>query len=509
MEYLGIEAIGLLEETDPMRWNNQKNPDNFFRNVYYYYENHGLPAIILSQVCLTFSLAFTIGLSIFMIAFINWNGIINCSDEETCSADDFVKNPFNQSPSSFMFFTVIYFVLFGSLWTYKTFLALKVIKNAIEMEQFYREILGIKLNELLVMKWHEVIDRIILLHENNSYRVTMKDKLTPHDIASYIMRKDNYLIALINRSLLDLRVPWFLLPFMSEELFLTESLEVSLSFCIFEYMFTDQYDISHDFINDIEGMKWRFQAVGIMNLLLLPFMLVYLVLQFFLSNAQQFHTSRTYLGPRQWSPLALLKFREFNELPHIFRERMNGSVLPANSYLSNFRNYYIETIAKTCMFITGAFLSMLLLSSFLSGEVLLHGHIGEHNLLWFLGIFTAIYAGANSFMPDESKQPEDSEMLMQKICSHTHYYPDHWVGKAKTWDVRDEFCELFQYKASLFFMEIMSSILTPIILCFSLPSSSAVVLEFIRYVQRSLPIVLLALILSINIVEIIVSTWKE
>jgi autophagy-related protein 9 len=34
----------------------------------------------------------------------------------------------------------------------------------------------------------------------------------------------------------------------------------------------------------------------------------------------------------QWSPLALWVFREFNELPHVFEERINQSYAPAMEY---------------------------------------------------------------------------------------------------------------------------------------------------------------------------------
>lgn len=41
--------------------------------------------------------------------------------------------------------------------------------------------------------------------------------------------------------------------FINERLFLTKSLEYSLSFCIMEYMFNDQFNISTLFLKDIKG----------------------------------------------------------------------------------------------------------------------------------------------------------------------------------------------------------------------------------------------------------------
>lgn len=71
-------------------------------------------------------------------------------------------------------------------------------------------------------------------------------KLDAHDIANRIMRQENYLIALFNKELLDLRTP---LPSVLENTFpqeqgkgkmLTRALEWNLRFCLMEYLF-DQH----------------------------------------------------------------------------------------------------------------------------------------------------------------------------------------------------------------------------------------------------------------------------
>lgn len=36
------------------------------------------------------------------------------------------------------------------------------------------------------------------------------------------------------------------------------------------------------------------------------------------------------------------------------------------------------------------------------------------------------------------------------MAAHTHYMPEHWVGKAHTLEVRRELLSLFSYKAQLF-----------------------------------------------------------
>lgn len=281
--------------------------------------------------------------------------------------------------------------------------------------------------------------------------------------------------------LLDLRVPSWIAPFMSERLFLTKSLEWSLSFCILEYMFNEEFVISSSFLKNVPLLETRLRVVGVVHMLLLPFMVIFMSIHFFLQNAQSFHSSKSYLGPRQWSPLALWSFREFNELPHIFNERINKSYEPSNEYIQSFSNPYAAIIASFVAYVGGACIAMILLVSVFSEGVLLYVSVYDHNLLWYLGVFSAIYAGSRSLIPDKTKKTEDPSELIGHISACTHYYPPHWMNRCHTIPVKDEMSELFPFKVHLFGMELMSVILTPIVLCFSLPPSASSIVDFVRY----------------------------
>ncbi len=49
---------------------------------------------------------------------------------------------------------------------------------------------------------------------------------------------------------------------------------------------------------------------------------------------------------RQWSPLARWKFRELNELPHIFTRRLNASVQLAERYVNSFPFDVLTIVAR-------------------------------------------------------------------------------------------------------------------------------------------------------------------
>jgi len=60
----------------------------------------------------------------------------------------------------------------------------------------------------------------------------MPEKIDAHDIANRILRRENYMIAMFNKDILDLSI-----PFWGKKQFLTRILEWNLSMTILDYVF--------------------------------------------------------------------------------------------------------------------------------------------------------------------------------------------------------------------------------------------------------------------------------
>ena len=184
-----------------------------------------------------------------------------------------------------------------------------------------------------------------------------------------------------------MKVPWWLAPVLgAETLILNKSLEWSLYWCILDPMFTQTDTLSNEFIKDRDGVATGMIGLGLIHVLLLPFILLYMITHFFLENAQQFHIQRQYLGPRQWSPLAVWTFREFNELPHILDDRLQLSLRPTNEYLTLFHNPHIAVLAQCGQYMCGSLIAILLAISVVDENVLMYVHALDHNLVWYLGM---------------------------------------------------------------------------------------------------------------------------
>ena len=95
----------------------------------------------------------------------------------------------------------------------------------------YRDRLQIDDDELYNIAWDAVVQRIVELNDRTRLCI-VKEQLTPHDIANRILRKENFMVAFVNRDLLPPQWP----PLLSRFDFPTKTLE-ELYLCILDAMF--------------------------------------------------------------------------------------------------------------------------------------------------------------------------------------------------------------------------------------------------------------------------------
>lgn len=325
--------------------------------------------------------------------------------------------------------------------------------------------------------------------------------ITVHDIACRIMRKENYLIAMLNTNVLNLTLP---VPkifrgvhpsvdrCLSRARF-TKTIEWSIHLCLLDHMFSRQYTVRRAFLDDEVSLRRRFIWAGVVHLAFVPFAAMFMIMHFFLLHAQEWRVKQHYLGPRDWSPLVKWSFREVNELSHVFEMRLSASREPAGAYLALFPQPIVVAFAQCLAFVSGAIVAILLtLAAVLDGgdAILIYVKIGNRNLLWFVGAGSAIFAAASAFVPGEREKnntnsmadgyDNSAELLMYKIAENTHCFPEEWRGQAHSCQVRDAFACAFRSKVWLFLDEVLSVLFTPFVLCVSLSDSAPDILKFVK-----------------------------
>ena len=163
------------------------------------------------------------------------------------------------------------------------------LRPLLEMHALFKDKLHICDTDLQAIQWDTIVQRIVDLQQTSRLCI-VKDQLTAHDIANRILRKENFMVAFVNRGLLPLQ-PLEPLPGFRIHL-LTKTLEWNLYKCILDAMFDQHFRIRQSFTQDIAGLRRRFVLAGILNLLLSPFIMTLMLFYFLLKHAEEIHGHR-------------------------------------------------------------------------------------------------------------------------------------------------------------------------------------------------------------------------
>lgn len=477
----------LLQGNTRERWEAISDLDTFFTRVYSYFHERGLRCMLASRIISLLMLAFTIVFTGYLVEAVNWDGLIHeCVDEASCASVTLLRPDAFARPSPFL---VLFLVLFSLYWLWMLAHFFWDLRALLEMRAFYRDKLHVDDSDLLVVSWDTVVQRVVEL-QRTARLCIVKDQLTAHDIANRILRKENFMVAFVNRGLLPLDP----LPAVPSLCMLTKTLEWNLEVCILDAMFDKQgFRIRQAFADDLRGLQRRLVVAGVLNLILSPFIAAFMLIFFFLRHAEEFHRRPAASAfSRDYSLRARWMMREFNELPHIFEARMLASTHDATAYVQQFPAPLLTLFARFVTFLIGSLAAVLIVISLVNESVLVFYRLSPeslfgvssqprhgYNLLWWLAMASTVLAISRAFSesPPVKLHPE---ALMQSVASHTHYLPTSWRGKGHSRAVYLEFSRMYQYRVLLLLQEILGCITTPFLLCFALPQRAEQILAFIK-----------------------------
>lgn len=139
-----------------------------------------------------------------------------------------------------------------------------------------------------------------------------------------------------------------------------------------------------------------------------------------------------------------------------------------------------HTVFRFVAFISSSFAAVLFLATVLDPDSLVHFEITPHRtVLFYLTVSGSIFAVARGMIPEDNRV-FDPEMLMTEVIMYTHYMPDEWKDRLHSKQTHQHFGELFQMKVVIFVSELISVLLTPLVLWFSLPSCAPSIIDFFR-----------------------------
>ncbi|XP_043514678.1 autophagy-related protein 9A isoform X2 [Frieseomelitta varia] len=472
--------IHVVPEGNKARWNHIEDLDSFFTRMYHYHQNHGFVCMILQEVLELVQLIFVIAFSTFLLHCVDYSVLFKNKPQTShkTSISDVIL-PSSECLASMGLVTWICLLVAAIFWILRL---LKVVYHCMQywdIKLFFNIALKIADCDLDNLTWHEVQKRVIEVQKEQEMCIH-KRELTELDIYHRILRFKNYMVAMINKSLLPVRLK---IPVVGEIIFMTTGLKYNMELLLFWgpwSPFENNWHLKEDYkkLNKRQELARSLSKhilwVGIVNFLLCPLIFFWQILYLFFNYGEIIKREPGTLGTRMWSLYGRLYLRHFNELDHELNARLSRAYRPASKYMSIFTSPTMTVIARNVTFVAGSILIVLLILTVYDEDVLTVEHV-----LTTMTILGAIIAGVRNFIPDENLV-WCPETLLTAVLAHTHYRPDSWRGHAHTQATRAEVAQLFQYRAVYLLEELISPLITPYILCFRMRQRALDIVDFFR-----------------------------
>jgi len=473
--------IHMVPESGKSKWSHIDDLDSFFSKVYDYHQKHGFTVMMLQECLELLQFIFVVWFTVFLAECLNYSYLFKDSVPPGMKPGEKLAlyHVVSWPPYSSMHFLTQAFVTISSLfWLTRAIVVLYHVFQFWDIKCFFNTALDISDDSLDSVTWWEVQNRLVKAQEEHMMCIH-KQSLTNLDVYHRILRYTNYLVAMVNKSLIPLR---FNVPFLGDYVFLSTGLRFNLELILFKSPWApfNQWHLREDFKRVgkrkelAATLKSHILILGCVNLVLMPIILLWQILYSFFNYAEVIKREPGSLGVRKWSLFGRYYLRHFNELDHELSARLSRAYKPASYYMDIFVSPLATVIAKNVAFICGSVLAVLLALAVYDEDVV----TVEHVVTLMTGMGAAV-AGARVFIPDEN-QVFCPERTMTQVVAHIHYFPVQWRGQSHTHKVMSELDLLFRYTAMYLIDEVLSPIICPLILIFSLSHKSQEIVDFFR-----------------------------
>ena len=233
-------------------------------------------------------------------------------------------------------------------------------------------------------------------------------KMNPLNLTNRIMRKENYIIGMINEGIFNFN---FKIPIINYEIdFFTKIIEWTIYLGVIDFIFDKNNFVKDDFLIEsnkevlISNLNFRLKLIGVLLLILSPFVLFFMLSYYIFRYGEEFRSHAGKLNSRDWNYYSKWNFREFNELGVVYNDRLNESYKYAKNYVSQFHSYSTNIISRFLYFISSSLLIALVFLTFYKEDYLTKLYISEgKTTLWYIGVLGTLLTIFKSTIFDENE----------------------------------------------------------------------------------------------------------
>lgn len=468
------ERLSNVIQPYDFNWESAGPLDQYLERVYRFYEGKGFSCILLTSILNLATLFFVVSFTTFVGGCIDFKKI----KPHSSLHDAVVENCFTGLHS---FAKIILFIyLFILIW--QAVRLIYEVRDLLEMYHFYTKVLGIPDEDMQTVDWEEIVKRMTRLPPPVSS--SEEQPFDAYTIAHRIMRLDNYMIGLFNMKKVDLNVP--LPSFLGGGHFpfsLTRGMEWSLTVCLADTFFDKRGRLHRGVLRWEERAIWagklrrKLHFMGFINLIFGPIVVLYTICYLVFRYFEEYYKTPKTIGLRQYTVLAKWQVREFNELPHYLRNRLDASIITAEEYLDQFPRYKMTMINQFVALVCGTLAGGIALLALIDSELVLQFDVIPG---WSILSFGAVLGIILTATRSPSRPTADTQVLLANLLEQLHYMPQLWKDRLHSEKVRREFSQMFSLKALQLAEEVIGLFMTPYFLFFLIPRSCYKFVDFFR-----------------------------
>ena len=475
-------------------------------DIYYYFHGKGFFTIFLSRISYVLMMIFGISYACLLVFFLDYSKLFTIQvDLQDC----FIY------PRGIKLYS-FYSIFISSIIMIAIILGLLVkdLGNLWKIRMYYHVRLRIEDAELETIQWSQVVEKIQHSSRDLYY-------VSPDNIAYAVTKRDNYLVAMVKNQVfrgpgVDPYIQKYY-DMINSTLFYSRMFDWAFDNIIFPLVVpqsvSDKHVISNENIHRfplnqqgtifelheisrhegtflerinkpsfqeecVKKLNLRLRLVGFIGIFLCPVVVCIIIVYCFFRYTEELRNRpENALASRQWSKYSRYYYRQYNELPHDFEQRLNSSTLAADKYLQQFYKSHYIIIGRLGSFILASFLAVLLVIAFVNERTLLEKILYGKTLIWWvtllgaaLSIFRALTPPRNSYFDPWKYMKEISDKIGM---------PQEWQSQAHDRSLRDQFSHLYPHRITIFIHEVLGVILFPYFAMFYLPRCSQKIVQFL------------------------------
>jgi hypothetical protein len=197
-------------------WGAVADLDVFFTHLYHYYYHRGCVPIIGKGVVDVLVLVMTLLLSVVLFVYVDWSALSHCHDEATCHAQlgMYLRHRPLAQVTLWNAIVLVYCLLFSIYTVFACWSLMITVQSAYHAKHIFEDYLGISARKLEggAVEWdRDVVHKLATLQATQEYRIAINGQdLHALTVANRILRKDNFMVAMVNQGVLDLTVPYIM-----------------------------------------------------------------------------------------------------------------------------------------------------------------------------------------------------------------------------------------------------------------------------------------------------------